>query len=353
MSSLKFVVSAPTRADLAGGTLDLWPLHCVFGNTKTINVSIDLKAVCHFEFTEAATRLVEVQKSQGSAYTFTDPQLGNELENVPKEVKFPVAIVSRFLSQYPIQRDFHLKIKFDTQAPVGSGLGGSSTLCVALLKGLGHLVGQFKHEGWQWDMMAWARDVEAEYLKTPTGTQDYLGALFGSLSCFNYQIGQIKHQSYSEKVVQELESRMLVLFSGEMHHSGLSNWEVFKKALEGDSRVLLGLKAIREIAETLDEELKKTSVDWKRVGFLLSEEWRTRKETLGVDTERLDQIIKFLTSQKVDGVKVCGAAQGGSLLVLVDPSLKRSLTEACTAQKIQVLPTRISLVGVDLKALPR
>ena len=46
-----FKVSAPTRADLAGGTLDLWPLYCLFGEAKTINVALDLSAIANFEVT--------------------------------------------------------------------------------------------------------------------------------------------------------------------------------------------------------------------------------------------------------------------------------------------------------------
>lgn len=351
MNPKKFVVSAPTRADLAGGTLDLWPLYCLFGSAKTLNVSIDLKAICTFEYQESKNLLIKIENTQGISFSFTEIELKNGLESVPKEIRFPVAIVNRFLSQSSLKKDFHLKIKIETQAPVGSGLGGSSTLCVALLKGLGHIAGQFQSTDWQWRIMEWARDIEAEYLKTPTGTQDYLGAIFGSLSCFNYELGQLSRQTFSPQVVADLESRMLVLFSGEMHHSGLSNWDVFKRAMEGDAKVLSGLKAIRQIAEVVDYELKRPQVDWFNVGVLLSNEWKTRKETLGVHTDRLDQIITFLNSQNVLGVKVCGAAQGGSLLVLTEPSNQKSVANACQAHGIQVLPARISSAGVEVKVL--
>ncbi|MFM8315247.1 MAG: hypothetical protein ACKOA8_13255, partial [Deltaproteobacteria bacterium] len=332
--------------------LALWPLYCLFGACKTINVSIDLKAICTFECRPHSTQLFEVQNALGISFAFTDPHLGVLLDSVPREIKFPVTILSRFFSQNLIKENFHLKVKLETQAPVGSGLGGSSTLCVALLKGLGYLVGKFNHEGWHWNLMEWARDVEAEYLKTPTGTQDYLGALFGGLSCFSYELGRVRRETYSDHVMHELDARMLVLFSGEMHQSGLSNWEVYKKAIEGDTQVLSGLNAIRELSNSLHGELQKPHVDWKRVGILLSDEWNTRKKTLGVHTERLDQIVKFLTSKKVDGVKVCGAAQGGSLLVLVEPEKKQELAQACQNQGIQVLPAHISALGVDLELLP-
>ena len=79
MKTEKFTVSAPTRADLAGGTLDLWPLYCLFGSSKTINVALNLNAICYFESKPSATQLIEIHNSNGISFSFTDPQLGRSL----------------------------------------------------------------------------------------------------------------------------------------------------------------------------------------------------------------------------------------------------------------------------------
>ena len=36
------VIKSPTRVDLAGGTLDLWPLYNFVGGAVTINIAIDI-----------------------------------------------------------------------------------------------------------------------------------------------------------------------------------------------------------------------------------------------------------------------------------------------------------------------
>lgn len=41
--------SAPTRIDLAGGTIDIWPLYLFHGGAETVNVAIDLYAKCRIE----------------------------------------------------------------------------------------------------------------------------------------------------------------------------------------------------------------------------------------------------------------------------------------------------------------
>ncbi len=48
-------------------------------------------------------------------------------------------------------------------------------------------------------------------------------------------------------------------------------------------------------------------------------------------------------------MKVYGAAQGGSLLVLVDPQAKKQIAEACQSQGIQVLPANVSTQGVQIE----
>src|SRR5262245_66519577 len=39
-------VSAPARVDLAGGTLDLWPLNVLHPGSVTVNLAVDLRARC-------------------------------------------------------------------------------------------------------------------------------------------------------------------------------------------------------------------------------------------------------------------------------------------------------------------
>src|SRR6185436_16333694 len=38
--------SAPTRIDLAGGTLDIWPLYLFHEGAQTLNAAISLRASC-------------------------------------------------------------------------------------------------------------------------------------------------------------------------------------------------------------------------------------------------------------------------------------------------------------------
>lgn len=341
----RFKVEAATRADLAGGTLDLWPLYCLTGGAKTINVALDLTQIVHFEVTNGAFR-VEVRTPSGEAFFFEKLPTLEAVRKLSRAVQFPVAVISQYLSQKAELPNRVFRVTIESKVPVGSGLGGSSALCVALVRGFARLFGDYVDQGWQWKMLDWVKDMEAAFLKMPTGTQDYLAALFGGLNCFSFQTGGIEQQPYSDEVFQELSERMLILYSGEMHQSGLSNWELFKGAFENNEPILRGMHEIARVANDLDSELRVGNLNWKYIGHCLSEEWRVRRTLFRVETPRLEEIMTFLNQRKVYGAKVCGAAQGGSLIALVPPDLKAILAQECRSAGIQVLPCRANPHGV-------
>ena len=80
-------------------------------------------------------------------------------------------------------------------------------------------------------------------------------------------------------------------------------------------------------------------------------EWLVRRDTFQVNTPKLDEIVNFVSKQTVLGVKVCGAAQGGCLLTLVDPNLRKALSDACARHGIRVLKTDPYLQGVHVEKI--
>lgn len=343
-----FSVKAPTRVDLAGGTLDIWPLYCFLSPTRTINLAINIFARCDFSFAPGNTLSWELETPNHPPVRFrsVSPK-PKEFELLSKAYQFPAFILAEFMRTHGFPNGA-LRIQYRGEAPMGSGLGGSSTLCVALTWGLSHICRVYQEQGWQWTFLDWVRDVEASYLKTVTGTQDYLAALFGGLNTFVCDVGGIKQAPVDASLAVELERRLVVLFSGEMHHSGISNWELFKRVNEGDSATFEGLAAINRVAHEMDRHLRAPSLNWKAIGGLLDEEWRVRQTVFRVDTPRLVQITQALKEFGVLGSKVCGAAQGGSLIALVDPERKLELVEVCKREGIQVLNAQVSTEGVGL-----
>ena len=345
-----FRVKAPTRVDLAGGTLDIWPLHTLIGKVRTINLSIDLHASSTFQFAPAKSFSVTVI-SANETFNWKAPMTLAECHALAPALRFPVWVVNEYVGPKKDLPPHQITLRVGSEAPLRSGLGGSSCLAVTIARGLSRIFNEFVDLGWQWRMLEWVKDVEAAFIRTPTGTQDYLASLFGGLNCFVTGMGTKEREEYPEGVLSELNDRMVVLFSGEMHHSGLSNWEIFKSAFEGKAEIIKGLSAIRSVADQLHGELRSGNLSWKHIGSHFNEEWSIRKEVFRVNTPRLDELIDFMRAQKVYGVKVCGAAAGGSLIALVDPQKRKDLVRACEAQGIQVLKTTGIRQGVHQESL--
>lgn len=349
--SQTYKVTAPTRADLAGGTLDLWPLYCFVGGSRTINVALDMPAVVEANVAPSAgfeLTLVNASAPEKERWTLSGPIAAEALKDVPPRVRFPAAIASDWLASRKELPRAKATFTVATTVPPQSGLGGSSTLCVAVTRAMARLVPEETDPRWQYRTLDWVKDTEAKYLQMLTGSQDYLAAIFGGLASYRFDLGWLDRTSYRDDVTQGLSERMMILYSGELHESGSSNWEIVRGAVEKDKRTMKGLEKIRDLAELVHGILSASSTDWTALGRAIRDEWRTRKELFNVTTKRLDEILDFLDEQPIFGAKVCGAAQGGSLLVLVDPERREAVAESCKKAGIQVLATKLAKQGVTV-----
>lgn len=350
--SQSFQVVAPTRVDLAGGTLDLWPLYCILGGCKTINVAIDLPVIATFTLSPAIVFTVTLRTETGDELTLEDPFENFQIGALPFAFQFPVFVIREFCHRIEGLPEKHVAIQLSSKAPSKSGLGASSSICLALIKGLAKVLSKYTENDWQWQMMKWAQDVEASYLGTVTGTQDYLASLFGGLHAYTSDLGNHSILSYPAHVFNELKDQLVVIFSGESHDSGLTNWQVYQKAIEKNSEVVAGFQKLREITEHLHDLFSSPgSVPWNAVGQCLNRDWEIRRNIFNVQTIRLDEIISFLHSLPIRGARVCGAAQGGSLVALVQKNRRNEVIQKCRANGITVLDTAPTLQGVSIVTL--
>ena len=150
--------SAPTRIDLAGGTLDLWPLHLFFDNPPTLNAAIDLYAT------------VELTARRDKAIVLESRDLGRKakfrnLAALPE--RHPLVLLIKLIRFYQPKTGLHMIT--DCQAPAGSGIGGSSALNIALNGALNRFTNKrYNRE----QMIEIARNIETQVIDVPTGTQD-------------------------------------------------------------------------------------------------------------------------------------------------------------------------------------
>lgn len=291
--------SAPARVDLAGGTLDLWPIHVLHPGTVTVNVAIGLFASCRVR---EGGGLFRVRAADGSF----ERSAGNpsELLGEPR-----TALVGSLLEALDVRRPVDVEIA--TEVPYGSGIGGSSALTVALLGALASFAGR---DLTGVDRVELVRDIETRVLGRPAGVQDYYPALEGGLHAIAFQPGATRARR--EEVDPHAWDRHLTLFdTGASHSSGMNNWEILRARLEGDARVTDRIEEVRQAAVAM--RLACVERDFEGMGRALRAEWDARRQLAPVvETPLIARAISAARGAGAWAGKACGAGGGGFVVVL-------------------------------------
>jgi len=317
----KVIVRAPVRADLAGGTLDLWPLYLFHPGARTVNVAISYYA--ESEVSETGDNAIEIH--------LTDQQYDQRYDTLQQLAADPKAALIRRVLEH-----FHhvtgVRIITRTDAPRGSGLGGSSALTITLVRALAELTSE-PIEGVQ--LVELVRDLETRLLGVPAGIQDYYPAVFGGLAALHLNPGTIIRHPISLPV-GELAEHMLLHYTGIAHFSGTNNWQLYKRHVEGKRKVIRGFDAIAEAAVEMEKALEGGNLE--AAGGALTREWKSRKALIeGISTPEIDTAIEAATNAGAWGGKVCGAGGGGCIVFLTPRDRRDAVRRALAAQPGRVL----------------
>lgn len=323
--------TAPTRIDLAGGTLDIWPVYLFHRGAVTMNVAIDRRAWCRVETGVAGVR-IESKDTLAKAE-------GRDLDEVLASGS--LALVAYILRALGIESG--VKVVTQSRVPAGSGLGGSSALAVTIAAAASTAVGRPLDKDGLWPIV---RDAEAQAIAVPTGIQDYLAAIHGGVLAIDLTPGQIGVKR-SPADPARVEECLLLVDAGATRFSGINNWDVFKGQIDGDASVRAALGEIVASAAGLRDALAAHRYD--DVPGLIAREWAARKRLApGVTTPEVDAIVAAAESAG-GAAKVCGAGGGGMVAVWAPPGRRAAATAAVQAAGFKPVPFRVDLRGLEVE----
>jgi D-glycero-alpha-D-manno-heptose-7-phosphate kinase len=329
---VKITSRAPTRIDLAGGTLDIWPLYLAHENAVTVNCAVTRHAYCTIE-TMRTSRITLVSRDQKRRESFAS------LEALAGRRRYKLPLLAHLVRFFGPRAG--LTLTTDSEAPAGAGIGGSSAMAVAICAALDRLTNAgMGLEDW----IHISRDAEAIVIKVPTGTQDHYPAAFGGAGVLHLRPGRERREALAVDL-DELERRLVLCYTGKPRQSGINNWEVFKAHVDGDRRVWQNLEQIARVAIAMRSALERGR--WQDVGRLLRSEWDFRRRNLPtISTPVIDRIIA--ASRKAGGLggKACGAGGGGCVALLIEPGARARVEQAVAAAGGQLLPIKIDRQGV-------
>ena len=326
------VVQAPCRADLAGGTLDLWPLYLFHPGALTLNLALNILTTCRVTPLRGKTiQLCSVDTKREETFSSFD--------ELCRTTRFRLPLAAKLLQFFAPRQG--LRIETDSESPAGAGISGSSALMIATTAALA----RFTDRNLTLEQMrVIAQNVEAQIIHVPTGCQDYYPALYGGVSAIHLDADGI-HREVVPVSPDEIESRFVLAYTGVPRQSGINNWEVFKAHINGDKRVFRNFDKIAEIARTMHAALKKS--DWDGVAGLLREEWKLRRTNApGISTPLIDKLIKVASKNGGRAAKVCGAGGGGCVIFLVEEGAASRVATAIGDNGGRVLPFQVARDGL-------
>ncbi len=325
--------SAPTRLDFGGGTLDIWPLYLFHPGAQTVNVAIRLRAAC----TVTARRDGRVSvRSEDTGHTLTAGRW-EELDTTGENRL--LAHIARFFQVDGVQ------ITTRAASPMGAGIAGSSALTIAVCAALARWRGnQYSSE----QLLALAMNLEARTLGIPTGVQDYRPALYGGVSAV--ELGPVGVTRVPIEVdTAELQRRLVLVYSGDSRSSGLNNWDITRRHIEGDDALSAEFDRIRDIATDIRDAL--TRGDWTELSTQVNREWQARQALApGVTTPTIETLMASARSAGAEAGKVCGAGGGGCIFFLVDPDRRAEVCQALADAGAQLLECSIDTDGLLVKS---
>lgn len=194
------------------------------------------------------------------------------------------------------------------------------------------------------DILTTAMNIEAQVIRVPTGVQDYRPAFYGGISAIELAVGGVRRVALDVDA-GDLERRLVLAYTGASRNSGINNWDVMMRRINGDRAVTDAFDAIRHAAASMRDALE--AGDWPAVSVLMAAEWQARKRLApGVTTPEIDQLLERARFAGALAGKVCGAGGGGCLVCLVDPERKADVETSLSAAGARVLRFKIENQGL-------
>jgi len=328
-SSTHIKASAPTRIDLAGGTIDIWPLYLFHDGASTVNAAISLRA--HVEIEPRTDGRIEITSidtgKHVTAAGWRDLDSSGELP-----------LLSLAARQFAFS---NATLVTRGESPAGAGIAGSSALTIATCGALTRWSGaQIDDER----LLQTAMNVECQTILVPTGVQDYRPALHGGVASIELRTDRIARVGLDVDP-RALEERIVLAYTGAPRNSGTNNWEITKRHIDGDRHIFDCFERIRDTAAAMRTALERG--DWDEVGRQIAKEWDNRKRLApGVSTPAIDDLMARAAAAGATAAKVCGAGGGGCLFCYGPPGARLAIAEALARGGARLLDYRIEMDGL-------
>lgn len=288
--------AAPLRISFLGGGTDLPHYSDIFGG-RVITTSINKYVYVHLKHHDPL-----FQERYRISYSEVEHcQNRNEIQN--KIVKACLEI---------LEIDEPLQISTSADLPAKSGLGSSSSFCVALLAAL------IKYKGGTVDKSQIAElacKVEIEILEQPIGKQDQYASCFGGFNLIHFDQDKnvrIENIAVTDFNIKKFLYESILIWTEKERDAN----SILQDQVNRSSQNLDSLHEIQHLTTRAEIQLRQNKMKFQDFRSFISESWEHKKKLSPlIESEEVRRLFSQLSLKPTDGVKLLGAGGGGFVLV--------------------------------------
>ena len=324
---MKIRSKAPLRLGLAGGGTDL-NTYCDKYTGFVLNSTISLYVHC----------TIEERNDNKIVFESTDIEQTLEMEsqeylNLDGHMDLYKGIYNRLVRDF-IHKPLSFSISTYSDVPSGSGLGGSSTLVVAIIQAFTEWLNLPLGE---YDIARLAFDIEREDIGIVGGAQDQYAATFGGFNFMEFYADKrviVNPLRVKNWIIDELEASLVLYFTNITRQA--SQIEREKKSLLNNKNSLDAMHEVKEDAILMKEFLLKGDI--KSFSSILGKSWESKKRvSTNISNDEIDKIYDIAIKCGAYSGKVSGAGGGGFMFFMVEPTKKIQLIRELNKQQGEVI----------------
>ncbi|HET9724372.1 MAG TPA: GHMP kinase [Actinomycetota bacterium] len=224
-----------------------------------------------------------------------------------------------------VDRGLEMHVRSD--APPGSGLGGSSALVTAIVGALAALEDRALSRA---EVVRLAHAIEREDLGIAGGWQDQYAAAFGGVNLLEFSGDgvEVTPVRCGSEDLERLRRHLLLCYTGGVRTDlGLIDTQI-RLYHEGREETMVGMKHLHEMAYDMRAAIEAGDLD--DLGPMLRAAYENKKRMNPhiADGTPIERLFVAAREAGADGAKICGAGGGGYVLVACRPEHRTAVGAA-------------------------
>lgn len=331
---------APLRLGLAGGGTDVSPYCDTYGG-YVLNATVNRYAYAVIKtLDEPVIRFHATDQKAQKLKPISEPLVLNGKLDLHK------AVYSHMIHHYNGGKPIALELSTFCDAPVGSGLGSSSTLVVVMIRAFAELLNLALDD---YAIAHMAYRIERVDCGLQGGRQDQYSATFGGFNFMEFYADEravITPLRIKNWIICELEASLVLFYTGVSRESAKIIADQSSNLKGGSDRALEAMHRLKQEAQVMKESLLRG--DFNGIVESMRFGWESKKRSAStVSTPHIEEIYEAAVKAGALAGKVSGAGGGGFMMFFVPTESRMDVIQSLNRFQGQVSNCHFTKLGTQ------